>query len=52
MVRVRVDGREMPVTEIGKARLYTLVNGETYGEHVMDLEADARGLTLYSATFG
>jgi thiol-disulfide isomerase/thioredoxin len=52
VLRVRVDGREMPAIEINRPMLYTLVNGDTYGEHVMELEAGTSGLTLYSATFG
>ncbi|MBV9247966.1 MAG: redoxin domain-containing protein [Acetobacteraceae bacterium] len=51
-VRIRVDGHEMPPTEIGWPTLYTLVDGNTYGEHLLELEADTPGLTLFSATFG
>jgi thiol-disulfide isomerase/thioredoxin len=51
-VRIRVDGREMQAVEIGWPTLYTIVNGETYGEHELELEATTPGLTLFSATFG
>ena len=51
-VRVRVDGRAMPDIEISWPTLYTLVDGETYGEHLLELEADTPGLALFSATFG
>ena len=42
----------MQAVQIGWPTLYTVVNGETYGEHLLELEADAPGLTLFSATFG
>ena len=51
-VRIRLDGREMPGVEISWPTLYTLVDGEIYGEHLLELEADSPGLTLFSATFG
>jgi thiol-disulfide isomerase/thioredoxin len=51
-VRIRLDGRQMPNVEISWPTLYTLVDGETYGEHLLELEADAPGLALFSATFG
>jgi thiol-disulfide isomerase/thioredoxin len=51
-VRVRVDGREMPDVTISWPTLYTLVSGETYGEHLLELEADRPGLVLFSVTFG
>jgi len=51
-VRVRVDGEEKPPTEIGWETLYTIVDGNTYGEHLLELEADTPGLTLFSSTFG
>jgi thiol-disulfide isomerase/thioredoxin len=51
-VRIRVDGREMQAVEISWPTLYTLVDGDTYGEHLLELEADTPGLALFSATFG
>jgi len=51
-VRIRVDGREMRPVQIGWPTLYTLVSGESYGEHLIELEADTPGLALFSATFG
>jgi thiol-disulfide isomerase/thioredoxin len=51
-VHIRVDGREMRDVEVGWPTLYTLVNGEPYGEHLLELETEAPGLTLFSATFG
>lgn len=49
---VRVDGLERPPVEIGWPTLYTFVDGDAYGEHLLELEAATPGLTLYSATFG
>ena len=51
-LRVHIDGREQPPAEIGWPTLYTLLDGNSYGEHLLELEADAPGLTLFSATFG
>jgi thiol-disulfide isomerase/thioredoxin len=50
--RIRVDGVEKPPVEIGWPTLYTVVDGNAYDEHLLELEADAPGLTLFSATFG
>ena len=50
--RVRVDGEEPRTIEIGRPTLYTLFDGETYGEHLLEFEAETPGLSLYSATFG
>jgi thiol-disulfide isomerase/thioredoxin len=51
-VRVRIDGEDKRPVEIGWPTLYTLVDGNTYGEHLLELEADTPGLTLFSTTFG
>ena len=51
-VRVSVDDGAPRDIEIGRPTLYTLFDGETVGEHRLTLEADAPGLTLFSATFG
>jgi len=51
-VRIRVDGRELRAVEISRPTLYTLVNGETYGEHLVEPQADTAGLALFSTTFG
>lgn len=32
--------------------LYALLNGDTYGEHLLEFETATPGLTPYSATFG
>ena len=51
-VRVRVDGGAERTVEIGLPTLYTLFDGDSYGEHFLELESAMPGLTLYSATFG
>ena len=51
-VRIRVDGQQAPAINISWPTLYTLIDGQTYGEHLLELEADTPGLALFSATFG
>jgi thiol-disulfide isomerase/thioredoxin len=51
-VRISVDGHARQSAEISWPTLYTLVNGQTYGEHLLELETDTPGLALFSATFG
>ncbi len=51
-LRVTVDGEPARTVEVGRPTLYTLFDGTTYGEHVLALEAETPGLSLYSATFG
>lgn len=51
-LRIMVDGGATRAVEIEQPTLYTLVDGTTSGEHVLAFEADAPGLTLFSATFG
>lgn len=51
-LRVRVDGGPARAIEVGSPTLYTLVDGETYGEHLLAFETEGPGLTLFSATFG
>jgi thiol-disulfide isomerase/thioredoxin len=51
LVRFRVDGGTECTLEIGLPTMYTPLDGDSYGEHLLELEA-ASGLTLYSATFG
>ncbi|WP_161993459.1 redoxin family protein [Muricoccus nepalensis] len=51
-LRVRADGGAWRVVEVGRPTLYTLLDGETYGEHLVEVEAPAPGLSLFSATFG
>jgi len=51
-LRVRVDGGAPQTIEVGRPTLYTLLDGETYGEHLVEFEAETPGLSLFSATFG
>ena len=52
LASVRVDGAAPQSVAIGRPTLYTLLDGETPGEHLLDLAASAPGLALFSATFG
>jgi thiol-disulfide isomerase/thioredoxin len=51
-LRVTVDGGAAQVIEVQRPTLYTLLDGETYGEHLVTIEMEAPGLSLFSATFG
>jgi thiol-disulfide isomerase/thioredoxin len=51
-LRIRVDGGEVRVIEVGRPTLYTLLDGSLYGEHLLEVEATTPGLSLFSATFG
>jgi thiol-disulfide isomerase/thioredoxin len=51
-VGIRSGDGEPRIIPIGRPTLYTVVDGTTYGEHVVELEATSPGLALYSATFG
>ena len=51
-VRVRIDEGPPRIFEIGLPTLYTVLDGATYGQHLLELECATPGLTLYSATFG
>jgi len=50
-VRVIVDEREARTT-ISIPTLYTLLDGDRYGEHLLEIECKTPGLSLFSATFG
>jgi hypothetical protein len=51
-VRARTGTGPWRSIEIGRPKLYTVVDSDTYGEQVLEIEAAAPGLALYSATFG
>ena len=51
-LRVRVDESAPQTIEVGRPTLYTLLDGETYGEHLLEFETTTPGLSLFSATFG
>jgi hypothetical protein len=51
-VRVSIDGGKERTIEVGMPTLYTLLDSDAYGEHLLELECTTRGLSLFSATFG
>jgi Thioredoxin like C-terminal domain/AhpC/TSA family len=51
-VRVSVDGGEERMIEVSIPTLYTLLDSDGYGEHLLELECATQGLSLFSATFG
>lgn len=50
-VRVLLDGQPWGTTELAGATLYTVVDGDDYGEHVLELEFEA-GQEVFTFTFG
>jgi Thioredoxin like C-terminal domain len=51
-VRVSVDRiGERPV-EVSMPTLYTLLDSDRYGEHLLEFECAPQGVSLFSATFG
>jgi len=51
-ISVSVNGGAKRTVEIGPPTLYTLLDGNRYGEHLLELECPAPGLSLFSMTFG
>ena len=51
-VRVSVDGGGERTIEVAMPTLYTLLDGDGYGEHLLELACATQGLSLFSATFG
>lgn len=51
-LRIMVDGSAPQTIEVGRPTLYTLLDGETYSEHLLEFETGTPGLSLFSATFG
>jgi thiol-disulfide isomerase/thioredoxin len=51
-LRVRVDGGAVGTMLIQEPTLYTLFDSKSYGDHLLELEADQPGLSIFSATFG
>ncbi len=47
-----VDGVALPPVEIGRPTLYTVFDGERFGEHRLDLAFGGPGVSIFSATFG
>jgi hypothetical protein len=50
--RVSVDGGGERAIEVSMPTLYTLLDSDGYGEHLLELECATPGLSLFSATFG
>ena len=51
-LRIRVDDGEARPLQIERPTLYTLLDGDLYGEHLVEVETDQPGFSLFSATFG
>ena len=51
-LRVSVDGGGEHTIEVSTPTLYTLLDGDGYGEHLLELECATPGFSLFSATFG
>jgi hypothetical protein len=51
-LRVSVDGGAVRTINVSGPTLYTLLDSDGYGEHLLELECATQGLSLFSATFG
>jgi thiol-disulfide isomerase/thioredoxin len=51
-IEVYVDGVLERTIEVQKEELYQLVEGETYGEHSLELRIKGRGVKMFTFTFG
>lgn len=51
-LRVSVDEASERMIDVGKPTMYTLLDGDSYGEHLLELDCATPGLSLFSATFG
>jgi thiol-disulfide isomerase/thioredoxin len=51
-VRVSIDGGKERTIEVSIPTLYTLLDGDAYRAHLLELECATPGLSLFSATFG
>jgi hypothetical protein len=51
-LRVSVDGGGARTIDVSGPTLYTLLDSDGYGEHLLELECATQGLSLFSATFG
>jgi hypothetical protein len=51
-IRIRVDGKESQPMEVDWPTLYTVVDGSSYREQLLEVTVDTPGLVLFSATFG
>lgn len=51
-LQVTVDGKPQPPVTVQGSRLYTLFDGSTDGGHLLKLHIPAKGLQVYSFTFG
>jgi hypothetical protein len=51
-VGVRIDRGSERAIEVGMPTLYTLLDSDDYGEHLLEFACATPGLSLFSATFG
>jgi thiol-disulfide isomerase/thioredoxin len=51
-LRIRRSGETLRQVSVGRPALYTIVDGDMYGDHTVEIEVMAPGLSLFSATFG
>jgi thiol-disulfide isomerase/thioredoxin len=47
-----IDGDKVSEVEVTSDDLYTLVNGDSYGKHLLEFEVTGSGFQLYTFTFG
>jgi hypothetical protein len=51
-VHLSLDAGGERAIEVSTPTLYTLIDGDSYGEHLLQLECARPGFSLFSATFG
>ncbi len=51
-LQVSIDGGAPQAVVVQEPTLYTLFDGDVYGEHLLEFETASPGLSLFSATFG
>ncbi len=51
-LKVAIDTLPPRVVEVDRPTLYTIFDGDAFGEHRLSVEFDTPGVSLFSATFG
>lgn len=51
-LRVTVEASPARTIEINRPTLYTLFDGNAFGEHLLEFDTETPGLSVFSATFG
>ncbi len=52
VITIKKDGKVEKTITVTTDSLYTLIEGEDYGEHLLEIEIPSAGLDVYTFTFG